>query len=358
MSRAAQCGHWPRASTPRRSSPGLRDSVPTLAWLYTGLPPSMPTLAVGASLVGTAGRALGRWPRGTHPAQGSLHSPRGVHGGQVRTGRLPEGGSPEAGPGRWAERSGEGLPARWKGRSRGASALEGEARGGAGQPRFHNLGAAGRGVGVGGAALSAGRRGRCCGRRGSLTAHLSLRQRSAGPTSRRGLTAASIFLDLALSPVYCSGGQFTLIADRGPLDEGVGAAPHLPRPAPALPQAPRGGGRGHPGGGPLGLRLSLLSLPALSVPLFSKLGWETTPRPHHWSGPKPAWGLLFARCHCSGQGRGDYGTPCGGCRRKGGHPWKLLGKGTLPGEGEESGGPTAPPTTSLKLPRTKALPSP
>lgn len=116
MSRAAQCGHWPRALTPQRSSPGLRDSVPTLAWLYTGLPPSMPTLAVGASLVGTAGRSLGRWPRGTHPAQGSLHSPRGVHGGQVRTGRLPEGGSPEAGPGRWAERSGEGLPARWKGR--------------------------------------------------------------------------------------------------------------------------------------------------------------------------------------------------------------------------------------------------
>lgn len=39
------------------------------------------------------------------------------------------------------------------------------------------------------------------------------------------------------------------------------------------------GAEGTPGAGPLGLRLSLLSLPALSVPLFSKPGWETAPPP-------------------------------------------------------------------------------
>lgn len=66
-------------------------------------------------------------------------------------------------------------------------ALEGECWGEAGRAGlcFHNLGAAGRGVGVGSSAvrgktwlpLRAGR--------GSLTAHLSLRRERCGPTSRR-----------------------------------------------------------------------------------------------------------------------------------------------------------------------------
>lgn len=38
MSRAVQCGHWPRALTPQWSPPGLRDSAPTLVLLYAGLP--------------------------------------------------------------------------------------------------------------------------------------------------------------------------------------------------------------------------------------------------------------------------------------------------------------------------------
>lgn len=114
------------------------------------------------------------------------------------------------------------------GRRAGAACLGAGKEGRLGQEQaglaFHNLGAAGRGVGqgVGGAALSAGRRGRLLRAQGLPLRHLSLRQRSAGPTGRRGHNCCSIFLDLALSPVYCSGGQFTLIADRRPLGVRVG----------------------------------------------------------------------------------------------------------------------------------------
>lgn len=136
MSRAAQCGHWPRALTPQRSPQGLRDSAPTLVLLYAGLPlpcPPQPPHSWAPRWTRQAGR-WGDGPGGCAWHRGSLHLPRGVHGGQVRTRTLPEGGSPEAGPRRWAGRSGEGLPGRWKGGSPGVSALEGEAGGGVGQP--------------------------------------------------------------------------------------------------------------------------------------------------------------------------------------------------------------------------------